>query len=42
MFAHSKPKKLYYQKKQKRTKKKTLDVSVDRSYNNVGFDLGSL
>ena len=42
MFAHSKLYNIYYQKKRERTKKKTLDVSVGRLYNNRGFDLKSL
>ena len=42
MFAHSKLDNICYQKKRERTKKKTLDVSVGRLYNNRGFDLKSL
>ena len=42
MFAHSKLHNICYQKKRERTKKKTLDVSVGRLYNNRGFDLKSL
>jgi len=34
MFAHSKLDNINYQKKRERTKKKTLDVSVGRLYNN--------
>jgi len=42
MFAHSKLKKICYQKKRERTKKKPLDVSVGGLYNNREFDLGNL
>ena len=42
MFAHSKLNNICYQKKRERTKKKTLDVSVGRLYNNMGFDLKSI
>jgi hypothetical protein len=42
MFAHSKLYNTCYQKKRERTKKKTLDVSVGKLYNNRGSDLPSL